>query len=162
MHILCTKLYIMKMKTHPRWSFFLISQRETNKRAKQEKKMKLKNPDRLVLITFWCLHKNNRLWRKTSKYDCISTTAVAGKLIASNAHTDTHTSAWQTCYNCIIKNRLKCVITANWNFRILLPFAVCVWIFHFAALFQQFPQPSHANKWQILFNFTSFRNRKHN
>lgn len=158
----------MKMKTHPRMKLFPDTlQRETNKRnEKCENEFKnKKNPDWLVLITFWCLHKTTDCERKTSS-DCIST-----EIIASNACTHEHTHAHivdgRTCYNCIIKNRLTLCDNSEWKisqfycFRCLrLDFSISL---HFSNNFLNHRMPASQRtqkEKQISFNFTSFRNRK--
>lgn len=68
----------------------------------------IKNPDWLVLITFWSLHKNNKpTVKKLPLRDCISQHTTSeincGKYLL-HTRTPTHFTA---AHNCIIKNRLK-------------------------------------------------------
>lgn len=86
-------VHIMKMKTHPYWSFSWFRQHSPS-----QPKQEIKNPDRSVLITFRCLHKTQSDCEETSTSDCISTT-VGTKLIASNALTHTWAATHAALYN---------------------------------------------------------------
>lgn len=103
------RAHTMKMKTSKHFPDFA-------------EKIKLKNPDCLVLITIRCLHK-----QQTSK---ASEATSSRELIAFTAHTYAQ-NHMHTYYNCIIKNRLKSCDN-KWKM-----FAVCFFrrVFQLAALF---------------------------